>query len=513
MRPPGGLVLWSALFVVLLLGGCRSRREVDLAALLTPMAQGTVVVSDPVSQTASSTDLAPTETPTFRVVEITPPEVTPTRVPPEATAISYTVRAGDTLSRIALAYGTTVEMLVRINGLASADQIAVGQVLKVALEAEYTGPSTLIIPDSELVYGPGYRGFDVAAAITGWGGYLETYEEAVQGRTMTGAEIVQLVADQYSVGPRVLLTLLELRGGWVTQDKLTAEQLTWPLGYVNRPYWEGLYRQLCLAADALNTGFYGWWEDAFWLMRTTDGVHIQFSPQLSAGTAGVQFALASTAPNYEAWSADLQRFDAIYRQFFGDPFAYAFEPLIPATVRAPALVLPWSKGETWYLTGGPHPGWGTLGAFSALDFVTEERHLGCAVSQYWVTAAADGRVLFSEDGMVLQELDDDGFVGTGWVLLYMHIASDGRVPVGTLLKEGDPIGHPSCEGGVSSASHLHFARRYNGVWIAADDPYLPMSLSGWIPRAGAQAYQGTLVRGSEERRACECWEPLNAVQH
>ncbi len=43
--------------------------------------------------------------------------------------ITYTVRAGDTLSEIAARYGTTVTELVRLNGIADRDRIYVGQVL------------------------------------------------------------------------------------------------------------------------------------------------------------------------------------------------------------------------------------------------------------------------------------------------------------------------------------------------------------------------------------------------
>ena len=43
---------------------------------------------------------------------------------------SYTVVAGDTLGEIAAQFGTTVEALVELNGLADANQIFVGQVLK-----------------------------------------------------------------------------------------------------------------------------------------------------------------------------------------------------------------------------------------------------------------------------------------------------------------------------------------------------------------------------------------------
>ncbi|HQE93605.1 MAG TPA: LysM peptidoglycan-binding domain-containing protein [Anaerolineae bacterium] len=444
-----------------------------------------------------------TATPTVRVNTSTP---TPTRVAPDSTVVYYTVRSGDTLSAIAAAFGTTVEALMHINAVVDADRLSAGQVLQISLEAQYTGPGTLLIPDSELVYGPAYKDFDIAQATAAFAGRFKDYSEDVEGVTMTAPEIVQLVAERYSVGPRVLLTLLELRSGWLTGVDQSAEQLTYPLGYEDISYQDGLFSQLSLAADALNTGFYGWWMDTLWLVRTRDGTYIQFSTHLNAGTAGVQRALAPSAVDYEGWLADLSRFTSVYRQLFGDPFALAVEPLLPDPMETPELALPWSAGQVWYYTGGPHPGYGTQGAFSALDFTTGERNIGCAVSSQWATAAADGLVIHSREGLVLQDLDGDGFAGTGWVLLYLHLASDGRVQTGAMLKTGDQIGHPSCEGGVSNAAHLHLARRYNGVWMAADDPRWPMVLSGWMPASTGEAYDGTLSAGGQTRTACECWE-------
>ena len=112
-----------------------------------------------------------------------------------------------------------------------------------------------------------------------------------------------------------------------------------------------------------------------------------------------------------------------------------------------------------------------------------------------------------------EDLDDDGFLGTGWTVLYLHVATQGRVPAGVMLNPGGRVGHPSCEGGLSNASHLHLARRYNGVWIAADDPRWPMALSGWQPASYGQAYDGTLTRGQQVKEACECWTAVNAIYH
>ncbi len=444
---------------------------------------------------------------------LVPPTATPTRVPPETTATTYTVRAGDTLLRIAGAYGTTVESLMHLNGLADPDRLAVGQVLKVSMEAENTGPDERLLPDSELVYGPGYIDYDLAADIGRHPGLISGYTELVDGRELTAVQIIELVAEQYSVGPRVLLSLLELRGGWLSDADPAPAQRQYPLGYDRGVYWQGLYRQLCLAANALNAGAYGWWLDTLWLIQTADGAFIQLSADLNAGTAGIQKMVADTSRSYETWLADLSDFREIYASLYGPAEDYAVEPLLPPETASPELRLPWAEDEVWYYTGGPHPGWGTLGALSAVDFVTDERYIGCAVSQRWVTAVADGLIVVSDDGMVLQDLDGDGFTGTGWVILYMHIAGQGRVEAGTQVEAGDRIGHPSCEGGVSDASHVHLARRVNGVWVSADDPAYPMSLSGWVPVAGADHYEGRLLRGDESRTACECWESVNAVRH
>jgi hypothetical protein len=92
----------------------------------------------------------------------------------------------------------------------------------------------------------------------------------------------------------------------------------------------------------------------------------------------------------------------------------------------------------------------------------------------------------------------------------MHIASNGRVAEGTPVSIGDRIGHPSCEGGDADASHLHFARLYNGQWI--DPQTVPFVFSGWIILPFEQAYDGKIVRGDEVRIAVNGRDPSkNAV--
>jgi murein DD-endopeptidase MepM/ murein hydrolase activator NlpD len=91
-------------------------------------------------------------------------------------------------------------------------------------------------------------------------------------------------------------------------------------------------------------------------------------------------------------------------------------------------------------------------------------------------------------------MDGDGSEQTGWNILYLHVATQDRVAQGQWVEMNDLIGHASCEGGASTGTHLHFARKYNGEWVTADGP-IPFVLSGWTVSAGEKPYQGKLVKG------------------
>lgn len=104
------------------------------------------------------------------------------------------------------------------------------------------------------------------------------------------------------------------------------------------------------------------------------------------------------------------------------------------------------------------------------------------------------------DGLLVEDLDGDGFEGTGWTILYMHVATKDRVSLGSQVATGDPLGHPSCEGGPANGSHLHIARRYNGEWIPADQD-MPFFLSGWSSHGFGVEYDGVLEREGVEIRA------------
>jgi murein DD-endopeptidase MepM/ murein hydrolase activator NlpD len=196
---------------------------------------------------------------------------------------------------------------------------------------------------------------------------------------------------------------------------------------------------------------------------------------------------------------------ATYRRLFGDPFVDAVEPLVPTPLEQPPLGLPFADDETWYYTGGPHGGWGRGSAWAAVDFAPPDDlalvNSACYVSQYWATAVADGVIARAEDGAVILDLDGDGDESTGWTILYLHLATDGRIATGSTVRAGDRLGRPSCEGGFSNGTHLHIARRYNGEWIPADcegcnrEPRPLFVMDTWVVDGlPEQEYQGFMRR-------------------
>jgi LasA protease len=462
--------------------------------------------------TTTSPDSAP---PSAAILPATPsppptPFVEPMPIPiPDGPPYAYhTIIEGQTLSYIALLYNTTVEELVVMNNLEGPSAlIKAGQLLRIPLHIKNESPATPLLPDSEVVYGPGYVDFNIAEFVNSQGGYLATYYETVDGQELTGPEVVERVSEQFSVGPRLLLALLEHYGAWVTNLQPSAEQLWLPLGPRN-PKGGSLYQALSFTANRINAGYYGYKRDGFWVFQLADRKRAITPQGVNAGTVGVQNILAIHS-NWETWQHELSQagFMADYRALFGDPFVYAVEPLVPATLTQPPLSLPWAEGQGFYFSGAPHPAYADGSAWAAVDFGPPDVLGNCFYSSVPNVAAAGGVIVVARQGEVQLDVDGDGHIQTGWVLQYLHVALDINTPVqvGQGVAQGDVIGYASCEGGLSNSSHLHFARRYNGEWMDAGGP-VPLVLSGWEVQPNLFPYEGFITNGVDVREACQCWD-------
>lgn len=495
-------LIWL-LSACLLLAGC------TLPATTMPESTAT-----PASAAEAKSDL-PENIPTLPPTR-SPDDLAPSPTPEEGAgeeaesprgSRQYIVQLNDTLGLIALEFGISWEELARFNQLADPNALEVGQVLLIpGGSAEDLGPDTKLIPDSELVYGPAAVYLDVAGFAEAQEGYLAVHRDRAEEEMMDGVDMVIKIATEYSVNPKVLLTLLEYQSGWVRDSNPRTRTLEYPLGKEDARR-VGLYAQLAWAADTLNDNYYQWKAGNSLVWFTQDGAQVGPSPSINAGTVAIQGLLAEIYDEDE-WREAISEegFLATYQLLFGYPFDFAIEPQFPDDLAQPAMQLPFEDGVPWVFTGGPHAAWGFYGAQSALDFAPRGDQLGCWMSEDWVVAAVDGLVVRSDDGAVVQDLDGDGFEQSGWTVLYMHVAEYERVAEGTYLQAGDRIGHPSCEGGLASASHLHLARRYDGEWIAASGE-LAFNLDGWVSVSNDVPYEGWLQKGDQSLEACECYDP------
>jgi LysM repeat protein len=437
------------------------------------------------TNTPAPSDPTPTLTPTLPIVNTTP--------------IVYYTQAGDTLPVVAVRFGVQPDEISSPEEIPERALFNPGQVLIIPNRLANTTSSQHFMPDSEVVYSPSGIDFDVKTFVDQAGGYLSTYDQYLATTGVTsGPDVVARIAIENSINPRLLLALLEYQSGWVYSAQPGGSE-EYPLGKVNKRD-AGLYKQLAWAVNQLSIGYYGWREGRLTEINFKDGITARLAPDLNAGTAALQYYFAQLYDSQE-WVAALdpdQGFPALYERMFGSPWvrALSVEPLYPPDLIQPRLILPFMINQIWGYTGGPHGAWERDGAWAAVDFAPGSLEPGCFDTEVYTVASASGLVTRSDYGVVTIDLDGDGREQTGWVLLYMHIAKDGRIPVGTWVEVGDLIGHPSCEGGFSTGTHIHLARKYNGEWIVADGP-LPFVMNGWTVHAGEKPYDGTLTRGNQ----------------
>jgi hypothetical protein len=452
----------------------------------------TVPVIDP-TLPPSPTTPAPTITPQIEVVDTAP--------------ILYYAQAADTLPTVAVRFGVQPEEITSPEPIPESAFISPGQLLIIPRRLLNTTSSQQLMPDSEVVYSPSAIDFNPSEFADQAGSYLSSYREWHRSTGMkSGAEIVQRVAIENSINPRLLLALLEFHSGWVYGRPQTPDEQTYPMKFID-PLETGLYNQLVLAVNQISIGYYAYREGRLTTIQFSDGVSARLAPDLNAGTAALQYYFAQMYDSRQ-WLQALDPeagFPALHASMFGNAWlrAQTVEPLYPAGIQQPPLILPFGRNWTWSYTGGPHGAWERDGAYAALDFAPGTSEAGCHESSQWALAASDGLVVRTGTGLVVLDLDGDGHEQTGWVLVYLHLSSDGRVRVGEWVAVGDQLGHPSCEGGFATGTHMHIARKFNGEWVPADGP-LPFNLGGWIAHAGEEAYKGTLTRDGLTITACTC---------
>ena len=469
----------------LLVSACGSRgMEPNVEGMITPLAS------------------TPVPAPTSQRPEYKPGEL-----------VEYIAQSGDTLPALASRFNTTAEEILAANPVIPSDATTMPPGFPMKIPIYYLplwGTTYQSLTDHAFVNGLAQVGVSTSALVESTDGWLKNYRVYAGDKWRTGHEMIDYVATNYSISPRLLMAVLEYQAGALSNPKQPTGKYI--LGFKRR-YYENPYLQLVIAANTLNHGYYSWRAGKLTEFELLDGSIYRPDPWQNAGSVALQYYF-SRLYSGDSFHASIGPYGLarVYRDFFGDPW---LDPVItlPGSLRQPELRFPFPAGHTWTYTGGPHTGWGTGEPFTAIDFAPPTEFSGCfAVEEdEYSIAMADGYVVRSDADGVIIDLDKDGDERTGWVLYYLHLANSGRVQAGVEVKAGDPVGYPSCEGGRVTGTHVHVARKYNGEWILADGP-LAFNLEGWVVHNGVQAYQGTLTRGAETVRASEISDAYSVVK-
>ena len=345
-----------------------------------------------------------------------------------------------------------------------------------------------LISDGQFVWGPNVGPFNIGAFLRNRKSPLAPY-----------AADLELWASYSSVNPKVLLTVLEIRDGWVTslpedtpalevsqRIEATAMQLAATF-YEHLHTWGARRPSLSIAPAG---------GPAIWY---ADGSVAILDASTSSGTAAVAAVLAAdTYP--EGFSVQGAAQPTSFRLVFGALFpgtdllseANQINPL--SAPPASLLQLPFPLGATW-TASGPHSwnGGNYPPPFSSLDFFTGGGTCGAPPNLYAV-AAASGSVYRPFGYSCWLEIDH----GAGWVTSYYHLRNlYSGAPLGRAGKVGT-IACELCAGGFSTGPHVHFTLKFNGAYASLDG----VKLSGWTVRAGAVPYtSGSFERDGASRPA------------
>jgi LasA protease len=188
------LYFLSCISIVVLLASCAPvRAGTDLQSMITPIAP------------------TPMPAPTSERPEYAPGEL-----------VDYTAQSGDTIPALVKRFNTTAKEIMEANPIIPSDATTMPQGLPMKIPIYYLplwGTAFQSIPDDAFVNGPSQIGFSTSAFVASTNGWLKSYRVYAGGEMRNGAEMVDYVAVNYSISPRLLLAILEYQTGALTHPE------------------------------------------------------------------------------------------------------------------------------------------------------------------------------------------------------------------------------------------------------------------------------------------------------
>lgn len=368
-----------------------------------------------------------------------------------------------------------------------------------------TTPDVSLLAAQNLEYAPDLDPLDVESFLRSIGSDLADYVVARGEQRVRFADLVAAAAERHAVNPRVLLVLMELATGVVSNP--SPDLVMRAAGYPPHVAPDAEAQVERLAATVSSHYVAAFMGDEPVAVQGPDGdaVQVVAAAPAAAAIARTLAETMSVGALSEAVEGPRPGFRDVYQQWFGDPTEV---PIFAQGVALPVDAA-WPFEGAKRHTGGPH-----LGAFCSQQDVSAASGLDFGGESHEVLAMADGRYLgrgettaagYQAGKYVL--LEHDG----GVQVMYWHLAGFSpevlALAPGADIPKGFPVGW-SGRSGNQSAVHLHVELRrgavatnpYSGVRVAWDGQVV----DGWTVRMfrwpgrddRGISYRGSVVRGA-----------------
>jgi hypothetical protein len=182
-----------------------------------------------------------------------------------------------------------------------------------------TGPDApQLFDDQTFFQEPGFLFTDLVGFLESQPGDLANAPVECGGHACAAAEALLYASntDRYSVNLKVLLALIEMQSGLVTQPQPALEQLRAPMG-LEAPL--GFEAQVAHAAEALVDAYYAYSSEK--MIGLPDGSTYRIPSDTNAASYAIMAVLAELAPDRSTWETQVEprsgAFVTTYQQLFG----------------------------------------------------------------------------------------------------------------------------------------------------------------------------------------------------
>ena len=224
--------------------------------------------------------------------------------------IMYFPQPGENLPSIAKRFGVEENEIYSDGPLSAYQFINPDQILYIPDNLDATGPSEAILPDSEIVFSPSAVNFDIEEFLEDKNGEIKTYLEPHVSNWYSGVRIIERAAIDYSINPRIILSILEHQSHWVYAHPKNQAEVDYPMGWIN-PSRPGLSMQVDYTLRRLSKGYYDWREGSLTELEFADGSRLRMAPELNAGTAALQFLYSEIYHDPDEWENALYGYDSL----------------------------------------------------------------------------------------------------------------------------------------------------------------------------------------------------------